>query len=163
MIPGLPQAKPSDMMLKKMLLAYVALLMLGLGWKYRDTLTGSTPARTAHAPIEFDNGSVRQAPRDAPLTPETRAALPGLKKCAKGSSIVYTNFACPPGHKLADIRSDRFNVVNSSTAARTALPGTGAGAGKPNAQEQLQRSLDIHDDGLKKKMMDRAIGQNSGQ
>lgn len=133
----------------------VLLLAASIGWRYRAVLLQPLqPAGPPARPIVFDNGSVRdQRPASQPDGPPVASLAPGQpRKCVKGGETTYTNFACPPGFKEAQIRSDRVTVVPGTPQARAAA------SDKGSAPSALHRALDIQrDDELRRRIMDRAI------
>lgn len=97
-----------------MLLAVVA----AAGWRFGQSATfqrwiaGSAPPST---PIEFDNGTARVAGGD-PEAPPASAARPssGVRKCARGSQVSYTDGQCPPGTRELDLTRGTVTVVPGS-------------------------------------------------
>jgi hypothetical protein len=151
------------MLIKRLFLFYLIALVGALAWKFRAPLFGSPDAQQTPAKeIVFDNGTLHQRVYDKVPEHEAKAILPGLKKCLKGNSVVYTNFSCPPHYKVADMRTDRFNVVDGQRSDNKAVHSDRPAS--PHAQKALQKALDLHpDERLKERMIDRAIGQATPQ
>lgn len=135
---------------------FVACIVVGsIGLK---TLIGwlSPAPVTKPRPIVFDNGSVRDLPASAPAAlPRPRAAQspPGrLRKCLQaGGSVVYSNLACPPGSKEAEVRTDGVNVLPSGLPPRAAADAATGGRRPLQPGETLQQ-----------RAMEQAIDQATG-
>lgn len=135
---------------------FVACIVVGsIGLK---TLVGwlSPAPVTKPRPIVFDNGSVRDLPASAPaVPPKPRLAQspPGrLRKCLQpGGGVVYSNLACPPGAKEAEVRTDGVTVVPSGLPPAAAPDVAAAGKRPLRPGETLQQ-----------RAMEQAIDQATG-
>lgn len=120
------------MTFQRLLLAIGLVFVVALGWRYRNApiFMGSAGQPAAAAPaIKFDNGTVRQQPDPASAASAVVQSRPtgpgGMRKCKKGSTVVYTDRICPPGTQEMDIGGN-VNVVGG---------GVPAGAKKAPAEE----------------------------
>lgn len=105
------------MLLKTVFTGLLLLMLAAIGWSQRNApwLQELLGTREARAPsIRFDNGTVREAnaasepasvPSDKPLT------LTGVRKCLRGTVVVYTDKTCPPGTQQMAI-GGTVNVVD---------------------------------------------------
>jgi hypothetical protein len=103
------------------------------------------------------NGTVRQY-RSASQPDGVRQAaqLPAgsLRKCRKGSEVVYTNFTCPGGFKERPVAAT-VNVVPGQ--ATTARPASGEGSATP-VKSRLHDALDLSQDPhLRQRIIERAV------
>ena len=109
------------------------------------------------APIKFDNGSIRDAQRaSTPGTgapPVTLAVPGGMRKCLRGTTVLYTDKTCPPGSREQGVRTDNVTVLPATGAATPRSMGLDATPRKP-----LLRELAGPDDSaaLREKVIDRA-------
>jgi hypothetical protein len=148
------------MALKNIFLVFLLALLLAMGWRMRHTATvqqwlhpkTSQPAQ----PIQFDNGSVRQerAASDTVAVAATPPRVPGtLRKCKKGSAVVYTDAACPAGTKEQALSGGSVTVLDSPKPPPQAAAGaTGHGPtvrdwlgspGEPTLREKhMERMLE---------------------
>ena len=110
--------------------------------------------------IQFDNGTVREAP--VPASPASAASAqvfegePGkLKKCLRGNTVTYTDQNCPPGTKAAAVTGGNVTVVPSEKPKPAARD-----AAANNSRNTLRDALDLSgNDNIRDKMMERAIGK----
>ena len=127
--------------MNKLLLGLAITAMAALGWWLLD------PDASRHL------GAVREATRavTGPHSPPAAAAPGGVHKCKKGSSVIYTDTACPKG--MQDLAVDQ-GTVTVVPAVRPAPEATMAGpAGSAPALRQLNGS------DLREKQIDHAVYQ----
>lgn len=98
---------------KRLALIVGVLLVLALGWRYRDSVFGpgtadSIPGTPAGAAFKFDNGTNRDLTGTTRVVPRPAA---GPRRCQRGESVVYTDGTCPPGTKEAALGKGTINVV----------------------------------------------------
>ena len=147
------------MRLHHVFIALAVALVLAIGWHYREParelLAPAPVARTT--PFKFDNGSIRDAERaSAPGTgaPPVAAAVPGgLRKCVRGTTVLYTDKTCPPGSREQGVRADNVTVL---PATQPTAPQPAGGQAPP--REPLLRELAGPDDtaAMREKAIDRA-------
>lgn len=124
------------MSLKHVAIAFAVLLLLAVTWRVAQSdwgrSLGADAARPA-APIQFDNGTVRQYDSPASLAARNKGQplpLGTLRKCQRGAEISYTNSFCPPGSKELKMDKGTLTVVApdpaaAAAAARAAAPNQG--------------------------------------
>jgi len=145
------------MRLHHVFIALAIALVLAIGWRWRDTAGALlAPPAPPPAPIKFDNGSIRDAQRAS--APDTGApvavALPGgMRKCVRGTTVLYTDKTCPPGSREQAVRADNVSVLPGTRPAVTRPAGAEAPPRKP-----LLRELAGPDDSaaLREQAIDRA-------
>ena len=135
------------MTLKTLFLGLSLVLLLAIAWSQRNSpaVQALLRSREVHAPnIRFDNGSVRDtsaaselasAPSDKPLS------VTGVRKCARGATVVYTDKTCPPGSKQLAIANGTVNVVDNNAPAGGRPAADAAKPGKPAAGRPAEPSL----------------------
>jgi hypothetical protein len=95
----------------------VLAMVLAVGWRYRNSAWVQgwvNPPDTRPAVIKFDNGTVRQMPSASePASGLASPAKPpgGVRKCKKGSRLIYTDGPCPEGLVEAPLGNGTVNIV----------------------------------------------------
>ncbi|MDH4391092.1 MAG: hypothetical protein QE285_06675 [Aquabacterium sp.] len=108
--------------------------MLAITWRVAQSDWGrhlGQPVAQPAAPIQFDNGTVRQYDSPASVAARNKGQplpLGALRKCQRGTEISYTNSFCPPGAKELKVDKGTVNVVAPDPAAAAAA----AKAAAPN-------------------------------
>ena len=117
-------------------ITFAACIVLGsIGLKRIAGWLSPAPVDTPR-PIVFDNGSVRDLPASAPAAagkPRVVQSPPGrLRKCLQpGGTVVYSNLACPPGAREAEVRRDGLSVVPSGLPPPAVPDAAAAGGTRP--------------------------------
>lgn len=121
-------------------LAGAAAALLALGWHQLDTRAVPGLLRDAAPPavqraLDPDPGGAR--PREGAAVPQEAPAgrisgVPGVRKCVRGSEVVYTSEACPPGHAEQGMQRGTLNVVTA-----TPVPKPAASAGRTGTVRDL--------------------------
>ena len=114
------------MSLKHVAIAFAVLLLLAVTWRVAQSdwgrSLGADTARPA-APIQFDNGSVRQYDSPAAVAARSQGQplpLGTLRKCQRGTEISYTNSFCPPGTRELKVDKGTLTVLAPDPAATAA-------------------------------------------
>jgi hypothetical protein len=148
----------------RVFLGCLFIIILGrIGWNHRNDawVQGLVrPDGPAKLNIQFDNGSVRDVLPGGELphgmasgsTPED---APGkLRKCLRGTKVIYTDQTCPTGMKAEAVTGGNVTVLESSTPKSTTQ------ATPQEGRRTLRDALDVSgNDNIKDKMMERAIGK----
>lgn len=114
------------MSLKHVAIAFALVLLLAVTWRVAQSDWGQgLGAQTAKpaAPIQFDNGTVRQYDSPASVAARSKGQplpLGMLRKCQRGTEISYTNSFCPPGAKELKVDKGTLTVVAPDPAAAAA-------------------------------------------
>ena len=142
------------MTLTRLIAAALLLLLAALGWRYRDAEAVrqflSPPASAKPAPIQFDNGTVRDYAPAASATAATPPRPPGgVRKCRKaGGELVYTDGTCPPGSREQALAGGSVNVLPAADAGQAPVK---TAPGQPGATDQTLGPQ------LREKMVERAV------
>lgn len=132
-------------------LLFLLLLLLALALALGAAVwTGRLPALRALLPPALQP-SVLQAPGAAPALPG--AAATQARKCRRGSEVVYTDGACPPGTQEQALTGGAVSVLPASPA-----PTPTAAASAASAQTPLRRLAgqgDVPD--RQERMIDQAL------
>ena len=99
--------------LKRLALIAGLLLIVALGWRYRNVALApgagySTRGAASSAVFKFDNGTNRDLTGTTRVVPRAAA---GPRRCQRGESVIYTDGDCPPGTKEAALGKGTVNVV----------------------------------------------------
>lgn len=122
--------------LRRLALVVGLLILVALGWRYRDALSGTNagdstrPAASSPA-FKFDNGTNRDVTGTTVVVPKAAA---GPRRCQRGDSVIYTDGTCPPGTKEIALAKGTLNVVNMP---RPAPPPSVASAPPPGLAERV--------------------------
>jgi len=130
-----------SMSLKHVAIAFVLLLVLAITWRLAQSEWAQglrqPPAKPA-APIQFDNGTVRQYDSPASVAARNKGQplpLGTLRKCQglgqRVGEIGYTNSFCPPGTRELKLEKGTLNVVEAGPGAAPAPQGAAPGAARP--------------------------------
>ena len=93
-------------------------------------------------------------PADAAPKPMPSGAA-GIRKCLRGSEVLYTQGACPPGSREAALTQGSITVVPPIKATPQAAAPE-AGASRPNVRTLLRPPGEPD---LRERQMDRVIGR----
>ena len=133
------------MSLKHVAIAFALLLVLAITWRLAQSAWAQglrqPPAKPA-APIQFDNGTVRQYDSPASVAARNKSQpLPVgmLRKCQgqgqgqgqRAGEVSYTNSFCPPGTREMKLEKGTVNVVESGPAAAPATQAAAPGQARP--------------------------------
>ena len=128
------------MRIKTITKGMAALMVLSVGWKYKDALLMQewlAPNRAQARPaIKFDNDGPGNATVSNTLQqPTARKGLGGVRKCRRGETVIYTDGDCPAGSREFAVTGGAVTVVpGQSPLNAPALP-----SGRlPHAREVLQ-------------------------
>ena len=119
------------MSLKHVAIAFAVLFLLAVTWRVAQSEwgrgLGAEPEKPA-APIQFDNGTVRQYDSPASVAARSKSQplpLGTLRKCQRGTEISYTNSFCPPGTRELKVDKGTLTVLTpdpTAAAAKAAAP-----------------------------------------
>jgi hypothetical protein len=148
------------MALKAILCALVLALLASIGWRCRQSELIQSWTRIEHEsrPIVFDNGTAREvapsAPSSGPIGSPT--ALHTLRRCQRGSEVVYTDNPCQQGFREQPVSRGSVSFLGGQTAPR----GAASASPQPLPQSTLREVLgDSGNAGLRDKRIERAIGE----
>ena len=100
------------------------LLLLGLiAWSLRDSdaVRRITHPQTARPPnIQFDNGTVRQAPVASDAAAMPIRAPGGVRKCQRRDKVIYTDRTCPEGMEEQALSKGSVTVLPATPVKREA-------------------------------------------
>lgn len=136
-------------------------LLAAVGWRYMHTEAAQQwlhPQVTKPVVINFDNQSAPSAgppPQagESMTTPMPKAAS-GLRKCRKGSQVIYTDGECPAGSKEQTV-GGTVTVVPGQAPTQPA-PNPSGTTPRGNVRDIL---LDPRDADLRDKRMDQIINR----
>jgi len=132
------------MTLQRLILVVLALLLLALGWRHRESVArflGAPPAAAVPAPSAAMDGDA--LPASAASAPPVARARPagGVRKCRKsGGELVYTDGDCPSGSREQALTGGAVSVVSPVEAGmKPAAPARDprAPAGAQEMREQM--------------------------
>ena len=135
-------------------------------WRYGllEALTRHWPsAGTTGKPVQFDNGSVR----DAPHLGQTQV-VPQMRKCLRTVAgqrplveVSYTDRDCPPGTQEERVGgADRVNVVPSGQPAAPAASHAGAAGQRAASVRELMLGPDSQKlQAARDQQMDKAVNR----
>ena len=133
-----------------------ALMVLSVGWKYKDTAMVQdwiSPHRAQARPtIAFDNDAPASGSSASPQ-PAPSKGLAGVRKCRQGETVIYTDGDCPTGSREFAVTGGAVTVVPGPSTLTMPAPPNGP---LPHAREVL-----LPDDGkarLRDQAMERVIG-----
>jgi hypothetical protein len=127
----------------------VLLILSAIGWRYMGPDLGRKPpvATTLPAAISFEGTPSETAtpPRAPPVEEQAAGTVRGVRKCKKGSTVIYTDQICPKG--MQDLR-----VVEREL---TVLPSTPV----PKSVKSPLQPDGSPEPSIRAKQMDRVINQ----
>lgn len=147
------------MRIKTIAKGMAALMVLSVGWKYKDAALvqewlASSRAQARPA-IQFDNDTPGEAPVSSALEQTARKrGLVGVRKCRQGETVVYTDGDCPAGSREFAVTGGVVTVVPAQSTLT--VPASPSGR-LPHARDVL-----LPDDGnarLHDKAMERVISR----
>jgi len=107
------------MSLKQLAIGFAVLFALAGTWRLAQSdwarSLGQAPGKDA-APIQFDNGTVRQYDSPASVAARNQGQplpLGTVRKCQGGAEISYTNSFCPPGTRELKVDKGTVTVIES--------------------------------------------------
>jgi hypothetical protein len=134
------------MSLKHVAIGSALVILLAITWRVAQSDwargLGQPPGKPA-APIQFDNGSVRQYDSPASVAARSKGQplpLGTLRKCQRGAEISYTNSFCPPGTREIKLDKGTVSVIEAGPAA--APPPAAAAPARPTLRERaIERAV----------------------
>jgi hypothetical protein len=134
------------MTLKHVALGFALLILLAVTWRVAqsDWARGlGQPQAKPAAPIQFDNGTVRQYDSAASVAARNKGQplpLGTLRKCQRGAEISYTNSFCPPGTRELKLDKGTVNVIEAAPVAPPP-PAAAAPAGPTLRERAVERAV----------------------
>lgn len=129
------------MSIRGLILALLALGLLGLAWQQRGPLQAWLGASAAQ---------VERATRGGADGPAASGRPGGLRKCVKGQEVSYTNGPCPGGFVEQAVSGGTVTVLPATPAPKPSEAASGP--------TSLHKALDMtRDDTLRDKIMQRQI------
>lgn len=149
------------MSIQKIVLVIGLSIVAAAGWRFGQSATFQrwiAPEAPPLPAFQFDNGSARvpDTEPDPEAAPASAArAATGLRKCIRGSQVVYTDGNCPPGSKEQDLTRGTVTVVPGQAPVKT----TAATETEPRRKNIRDVLVPPEETPLKDKRMEQVIGK----
>jgi hypothetical protein len=142
------------MLIKSIFGLALFLILAAVGWRYMGPDPSRKPAAAMlplPAAISFEGRPSEAAtpPRAPPVEEQAAGTVRGVRKCKKGSTVIYTDQICPKGMQDLRVVERELTVLPSTPVPKTVKsPLQPDGNGSANAEPSIRA-----------KQMDRLINQ----
>jgi hypothetical protein len=102
----------------------VVLILSAVGWRYMGPDPSRKPAAVVSplpAAISFESNPSETAvpPRSPPVEEQAAGTVRGVRKCKKGSTVIYTDPSCPTGMQDLRVKERELTVLPSTPVPKT--------------------------------------------